>query len=247
MRSLRSSLLAAFLVAVLSACQSSSPDASGAQTVNVAVEPPSAEVSARGTVRFAATVTGTADPAVVWEVVESGGGTVDADGLYAAPATPGVFHVRARSRAAPEVRGESVVTVTARPAPVVVTVTPSPVTADACATLTFSATVTGATDTSVTWSVQEGAAGGTITAAGVYTAPAAPGTYHVQATSRAEPSSSAVVPVAVAERVLSVAVSPAQVQLAPGESAQFTAMVTTTCGTFASTSTVTAPPALVAN
>jgi hypothetical protein len=38
----------------------------------------------------------------------------------------------------------------------------------------------------VTWSVQEGAAGGTIDANGRYTAPAAAGTYHVIATSKAD-------------------------------------------------------------
>ena len=35
----------------------------------------------------------------------------------------------------------------------------------------FTATVTGTANTSVTWSVQEGAAGGTVTGAGLYTAP----------------------------------------------------------------------------
>jgi hypothetical protein len=54
------------------------------------------------------------------------------------------------------------------------------------------------------------------------------------------------VPVTVTDKVLAVAVSPQTVQLAPGETRQFTATVTTTCGTFASTSTVTAPAALVA-
>jgi len=38
-------------------------------------------------------------------------------------------------------------------------------------TITFTATITGSTNTAVTWSIQEGEAGGTITAAGVYTAP----------------------------------------------------------------------------
>ena len=52
----------------------------------------------------------------------------------------------------------------------------------------FSATVTGAAVTTVTWSVLEGAAGGAIDPAGLYTAPAAPGTYHVVATSTADPA-----------------------------------------------------------
>ena len=47
----------------------------------------------------------------------------------------------------------------------------------------------GTTNFDVTWSVQEGPAGGSITAAGVYTAPASVGTYHVIATSVANPAS----------------------------------------------------------
>ena len=56
--------------------------------------------------------------------------------------------------------------------------------------LTFTASVTGSSDTTITWSVQEGAAGGTVTA-GTYTAPGSAGTYHVVATSTADPTRSA--------------------------------------------------------
>jgi hypothetical protein len=55
----------------------------------------------------------------------------------------------------------------------------------------FSATVTGAAVATVTWSVLEGAAGGAIDPTGLYTAPAAPGQYHVVATSTADPAASA--------------------------------------------------------
>jgi len=50
----------------------------------------------------------------------------------------------------------------------------------------FTATVTGSSNTSVTWSVQEGASGGSITNAGLYNAPANAGTFHVLATSQAD-------------------------------------------------------------
>ena len=52
---------------------------------------------------------------------------------------------------------------------------------------TFSCTVSGTTDTGCTWNVVE-AAGGTITAAGLYTAPSGSGTYHVKAASTADSS-----------------------------------------------------------
>ena len=63
---------------------------------------------------------------------------------------------------------------------------------------TLTATVHNASNSAVTWSVVE-LAGGAITAAGVYTAPATPGTYTVKATSESSPSASgtASVPVVI--------------------------------------------------
>jgi hypothetical protein len=49
----------------------------------------------------------------------------------------------------------------------------------------------------VTWSLQEGAAGGSITSEGLYTAPSNPGSFHLIATSIANPDVSATAPVAV--------------------------------------------------
>lgn len=58
-------------------------------------------------------------------------------------------------------------------------------------TETFAASATpAAADPHVTWSIQEGAAGGNVTSAGVYTAPATPGTFHLVATSVADPTKS---------------------------------------------------------
>jgi hypothetical protein len=62
---------------------------------------------------------------------------------------------------------------------------------------TFTATVSNAPDSAVTWSVQEGAGGGAITAGGAYTAPSTPGVYHVVATSNYDNSKTAVVTVTV--------------------------------------------------
>src|ERR1700680_3065334 len=68
---------------------------------------------------------------------------------------------------------------------VAVTVSPNPATVFLGAMQAFVATVT-ATNMAVTWTVQEGSAGGSITSAGVYTAPQVVGTYHVIATSQAD-------------------------------------------------------------
>ena len=61
-----------------------------------------------------------------------------------------------------------------------ISVSPSSVTVPAGAVQTFAASVPGGG--SAIWSVQEGAAGGSITSAGIYTAPSTTGTYHVVAT-----------------------------------------------------------------
>ena len=86
-------------------------------------------------------------------------------------------------------------TVTPGP-PVGVTISGLSTPLNAGASRVFSATVQHASDTAVTWSVVE-TGGGSITQAGVYTAPATPGTYSVKATARANASASATAPVPV--------------------------------------------------
>jgi hypothetical protein len=71
-------------------------------------------------------------------------------------------------------------------AAVSVTVSPTSVNLSPNGTQQFTATVTGASNSSVTWTIQEGAPGGTISASGLYTAPGAVGHFNVVATSNAE-------------------------------------------------------------
>jgi hypothetical protein len=63
----------------------------------VGVSGPTEPMSTGGTRRFTATVTGSSDPGVVWSVVEKGGGSISADGVYTAPPLPGTYTVRASS------------------------------------------------------------------------------------------------------------------------------------------------------
>lgn len=70
-----------------------------------------------------------------------------------------------------------------------VTVNPPTATVPINGQQAFTATVVGTANTAVTWSVQSGgSAGGTVSAAGVYTAPGTPGTDTVVATSVADPT-----------------------------------------------------------
>jgi hypothetical protein len=72
-------------------------------------------------------------------------------------------------------------------------------------TQTFSGALLGCGEsTGVTWSVQEGASGGSITPAGSYTAPSATGTFHVVATAQADAARTAVATVSVTARTLLV-------------------------------------------
>ncbi len=73
---------------------------------------------------------------------------------------------------------------TEQPAPPLV-VSPAAPQVAAAGRITFAATIAGE-PVAVRWSVLEGAAGGSIGDAGVYTAPGAPGTFHVVATSVAD-------------------------------------------------------------
>ncbi len=71
-----------------------------------------------------------------------------------------------------------------------VAVSPTTASLPAATSLGFTATVGGAA-APVTWSVAEGDAGGTVTPAGVYTAPQSAGTYHVVARSASDAAQSA--------------------------------------------------------
>jgi hypothetical protein len=207
-------------------------------TVAVSVAPRTTSVSAGGTVAFTATVTGTSNTGVMWSVQEATGcGAVTQAGVYTAPAAAATCHVVARSQADASKSDTATVAVTA---PIVVSLQPSSASVFSCQSTTFTATVSGASNTAVAWSVQEGAAGGSITTGGTYTAPSAAGTYHVVATSQADPSKSVSGPVTVTDKVLSVTVNPPQITIPAGGSASFTATVTTTCGTTTEKQIITA-------
>jgi hypothetical protein len=168
-----------------------------APVITVSVNPSAATLTAGGSASFTATVANTTNQGVTWSVQEgAAGGTVTSAGAYTAPATAGTYHVVATSLADTTKGGVATITVTAPP-PVAVSVTPSSASIAAGATLTFSATVSNSSNQGVTWSVPEGASGGNITSAGVYTAPSTAGTYHVVATSSADPSKTATAPVTV--------------------------------------------------
>jgi hypothetical protein len=194
-----------------------------APVVAVVIAPTTADLSTGAQQQFTATVTGTGNTQVTWSIQEGAlGGSVNATGLYQAPTGSGTFHVVATSVADPSKSDRATVTVVA----VAISVQPANVTHNVGETVQFAATVTGTDNNQVTWSVQEGANGGSISAIGRYTAPNTAGTFHVVATSAADPSKSDTATVTV--RSVSISVSPSSATVNTRATRQFTATVTGT-------------------
>jgi archaellum component FlaG (FlaF/FlaG flagellin family) len=183
---LRPRSTAALCCALAAACGPAPADEAGdAADPGVEVLPAAPQVFPRSTVAFMASVGG-AMAAVTWSIQEgTSGGSITSGGLYTAPGIVGQYHVIATPTSSPGTFGSATVTVTATPV-VQVTVTPRTPSVAVGGSVAFSASVTGASDTGVSWTVQEGPAGGAVSGSGVYTAPGAPGTYHVVATSVAD-------------------------------------------------------------
>lgn len=185
-----------------------SPDSTA--LVRISIVPLNSQLYQGGTFTFVATVTGTTNSSVTWSVQEGpAGGTITSAGLYTAPKAAGIFHVVATSSADPAKSATTSVTVST----VEVALSPFNVDMGSSESIKFKADVTGTVDPSVTWTVQEGPSGGTITNLGDYTAPAANGTYHVVATSQWDTTKSSTAVVSV--NPLAVTLSPATDLLGP--------------------------------
>jgi len=96
------------------------------------------------------------------------------------------------------------------------------------ATAQFTATVTGTTNQAVTWSVDPiGPVNvGTVSGTGLYTAPAAAGTFTVRATSAADSAKSGAAQVTVSAPAITVSVTPASPTVVAGGTVQLAASVT---------------------
>jgi Fe-S cluster assembly iron-binding protein IscA len=210
--------------------------------VAVSISPVSVELNTGAKQQFTATVTGTTNTAVSWSVTGNGCsgaacGTISASGLYAAPSavpTPPQVSVTATSVADTTKSSTATVTIAL---PISITVAPATAQVLTGAQQQFTATVTGTTNTAVTWSVTgsgcSGAACGTISTSGLYTAPSTvptPNGVKVTATSVADKTKAASATVSIIQAI-SVSVAPAAVQVVVGDSQQFTATVSGTSNT----------------
>src|SRR5207244_4019719 len=118
--------------------------------VMVSVSPASGTLFVGQTQQFTATVTNATNTAVTWSLSPASAGTISAAGVYTAPASIAsqqTVTITATSQADPNKTATATITL----APVSITVGPSTTTLAASQAQQFSASVSNATDTSVTW------------------------------------------------------------------------------------------------
>ncbi|MFN7985419.1 MAG: DUF1800 family protein [Vicinamibacterales bacterium] len=188
---------------------------SSTTSVTVSLSPTAVALPIGGSQAFTASLTGTTNASLTWSVNGIAGGsstvgTVNAAGVYIAPTvmpSPATITVQAASVASPTSVGKATVTLQA---PVKVSVTPTAASVAPGATQSFVASVTGSTNTAVTWQVNGVAGGsasvGTISAAGLYTAPSSipsPSTVSVRAVAAADTSAAAQAAVTVTQSTTS--------------------------------------------
>jgi uncharacterized protein YjdB len=196
----------------------------------LSVEPSAADIEPGAMLQLRAIVSGSNDRGVLWSIREgSVGGAVDANGLYIAPATTGLYHVVAASHADASRTASAAISVSAKQA-VTVSIDPPAATLEPGGSVRFRATVAGTPDKAVRWSTAEGAAGGTVDDGGMYIAPQGEGTFHVVATARADPrqSASAQANVARGTTAIAVKVDPASSTIPAGATIRYSARVTGT-------------------
>lgn len=182
--------------------------------ISVRVSPASTSLDQGATLQLSAVVTGS-DSGVKWSIQEPGGGSITPSGLYTAPATSATFHIIATSIADTTKHDFAVVFVPE----VLLQVSHSALDMEPSTAQQLTANVSGTVNTAVNWGIQEGTAGGNISDTGLYSAPVTAGSYHVVATSAADPTKQVYVPVSVAQ--LAVAVYPRAAVVPPGHTMTF--------------------------
>jgi hypothetical protein len=210
--------------------------------ISVVVAPSSASVLLGEPQTFTAAVNNSTDTAVVWSVDGIPGGnstvgTIDAGGVYTAPAnlpSPASVSVQAASTADNSKTSTARVTISSD---ISISVSPQTMPVELGASRTFTATVNSAgnPNRSVTWAVSggacSGAACGTVDSSGAYTAPPAliaPPSLSLAAVSVADPSKSAAAAITITSSFSLTVSGPSSV--AAGSSANFTAALTPATG-----------------
>ena len=261
------------------------PPNGSAGAVSVSISPQTAALSAGNSLQFTATSYGPPPTDLEWLVNgvpegNSASGTISRSGLYIAPqqvTSDAVNIVAVSSKTEPTKASSATVTVLSGPAPigavVVLSITPTSASVPTAGVQLFTASVTGTSNTAVTWGLSgagcSGSSCGTLStsslsASAVYLAPSAaptPASVNVIATSVVDPAKSESTNLTIVPSIV-VGVTPANVSATAGVTQQFSASVTgtsktavawtvsgtgcsgTACGTISSNGLYTAPTAV---
>lgn len=218
-----------YTVTAMSAADSTKSDSatitvSQPTQVSISVSPYTANLQIGGQQQFTASVLGTSNTGVAWTATR---GTVTTSGLYSTPSTAGTYTVTGTS-AADSTKSASATITVSQPTQVSVSVSPGTASLQAGGQQQFTALISGTSNTAVTWT----ASGGTITTSGLYTAPAAAGTYTVTALSAGSSSTSASATVSVsAPQTVSISISPPSLAMPEKWQQQFSATVSGSAST----------------
>ena len=248
-----------------------------AMPILITVTPNTAKVVVGGIQQFASNVSGTSNIAVTWSLSGVGCtgaacGMISASGFYTSPSSvpsPATVTVKATSVADPTKSTSASITIAAALA-VLLSISPTSASVPTSSMQLFTASVTGASNTAVTWGLSgvgcSGTSCGTLATSSlsaVYSAPPvapSPTTVNVTAASVADPTKSASANLTIVPNVL-VSVAPTIASVPLGTTQQFSAAVTGTsntavawivsgagcggaaCGTVDSTGRYTAPAA----
>src|ERR1700722_7154503 len=210
---------------------------------SITTQPVSADVTVGQTATFFVATTGTAPFSYQWQKNNTAisGGTSST--YTTPPATTSDNRAQYRvvvSNSAGSATSNAATLNVSASAGVAIVVSPSSTTVAAGATQQFAATVTGNSNTAVSWSITggagcSGAACGTISAGGLYTAPAsvlAPATLSVTVTSLGDPTKSASASVTlVAATAVLLSISPTSASVPAASTDSFTATVAGTSNT----------------
>jgi len=191
--------------------------------------------------QFTAIVSGTKYKSVRWSVNGVAGGnamvgTVSTGGLYTAPGTApsGPVNVTATCTYYHSASASATVSISSSASPVSVSVTPTSTSLQLGNAQQFSATVSGASNSSVNWLVNGTLGGassvGTISAGGLYTAPSTMPTMAVVVTAQSavQPSSSANATIQLTTPPVSISIAPSSTSVQLGGTQQFSAAVSGT-------------------
>jgi len=214
--------------------------------VAVTISPTSSQLATGQSQQFTASVSGTRYKTVIWSVNGVAGGnatmgTVTSTGVFTAPSvSPGSpVQVTATSTYYSSASASATVSISSASAttPVSISVTPTSASVPLGNTQQFSATVSGTSNTAVTWLVNGTVGGtstvGTISTGGLYKAPSTMSTTAVVVTAQtvALPTASDTASVQLIAPAVSVSISPTNASVAEGQTQQFGAQVSGTSNT----------------